>query len=158
MSEAYHQQVGIAVIVVVEPERVGRSVVGIIAVGDACLTGYVRKGHVSVVAVKVVLAVEFGIGHEEIFEAVPVEIGYRRRGSQSGIALHDIGIGVIEGAVVMRGLDARTLSEVQKPGLLGIGRSDQQQSEAHNGEIPDTHLCFTSKVLARRPGSPSVTW
>ena len=118
VAEAHHEEVGPAVVVVVEPEGVGGGVRGVVAAGDAGLLRHVGEGEIAVVAVEVVLRGLSGVGDEEVLEAVAVEVRHGHGGAQGRVAGHDLGVGVLEGPVVVRNGDAGPRGSILETAVL----------------------------------------
>jgi hypothetical protein len=68
----------------------------------------------------VVLASCTGISHKNIFETITVIVGYGYRCAQLGIALHDLGIGIVKPPGMMAHVNAGFVSHIFKPAVVGL--------------------------------------
>src|SRR5579862_377932 len=116
MSESDHQQVWPPIVVKIQPERGGGRIGCIVSMGDASLFRYIGEREVVVIVIKVIAAVDTGVCDKHVVVTVAIVVGYRDCRSQSRIAGHNVGIGIVEGAIGMTVVDSGCMSDVGEPG------------------------------------------
>ena len=115
MAESHDQQVGAAVVVDVEPERVGGRVGRVVPRPEARVRRDVGKRQVAVVVIQMIASVGRGVGDEHVGKAVSVVVGDRRRRAERRVAGHDVRVRVVEPPRVMRRRDAGLPGDVLEP-------------------------------------------
>ena len=114
VSEAHHVEVGPAIVVIIQPQRIGGGIGVIIPSGYSGLRCHVSKREVAIIVVKMIFAIGFGVGDVKVFPAIAVVVSHRRRRSEGGVTLHDIGIGILKGAIGVRRRHARRCGDILK--------------------------------------------
>jgi len=117
VPETDHQQIGLAVVIEIEPERVGCGVALVVPVRHPGAFGHVRESKVPIVVIKVVLPAQLRIRHEDVVISVPVIIGHRSGRAKRRITCHDLGVRIVEHPVAVPGVDARLPGDILKPAV-----------------------------------------
>ena len=141
-AEADDEQIAPAVVVVVEPERVGDDRPRIVAAAHAGLRRDVGEREVAVVVKEVARRAVGRIGDEQIVEAVVVVVADGNRRAAGGEHPQHVGVRTFEHARVVADLDAGALGDLLEPNR---GRSGGDVQPGRRGGDRDARHGFAHK-------------